>query len=176
MAPLAVLLALQSAGWLLPARTPCLTPAPTAAPLRAALTLQADSFGVEFAYISEDTDDEYPDEDDADSMDLGFAKEPEVPLPNMTVAMLQAELKLLGLKSSGRKADLIERIEMAQRKKKAGVPVHSLEVHQDKDLKWYMVQTANGFEKTVSQTIMQAVEVQGLRKDLDDVFARPQCR
>ena len=180
---LAALLALPCACWLAPARPlvrPCVHTS-TTTPRALAPTLQAADFaGLEFAYVSESHDDEYPEFDEDETLDLGgFGKEPSLPLANMTVAALQAELKLLGLRSTGRKADLIERIENARRKKAAGVPVHALEVHQDRELKWYMVQTANGFEKTVSTTIRQSVEVQarlekrnGKRGLISDVWGK----
>ena len=51
-----------------------------------------------------------------------------------------------------------------------GLPVNDKEVQRDEDLRWYMLQTANGFEGTVSRTIEMAAVTQRLQDKIDKVF------
>jgi len=94
----------------------------------------------------------------------------ETPAENMTVAELQTQLKLVGQKSSGTKKELIARVQMLQLRQAYNLPVTDLQVRNEEELHWYMLQTANGFERAVERTINMAVAAQGLENKIDRVF------
>lgn len=90
--------------------------------------------------------------------------------PNATVAQLQQQLKQLGQRSTGSKPELLERLRLLQRKHAMGLPINDMEISADEDMQWYMLQTANGFERTVERTIMMAVQAQRLHEQIEQVF------
>jgi len=132
------------------------------------------SFSIDFSAIQ--GDEEEDEEEDAAtvaaqreaSMQKARAELPTV--VNMTVADLKTELRVLGLRVTGRKAELVERLEQTRRKMAAGLPPIETEVHRDVEPLWYMLQTANGFERTVERSLSQAIEVQRLQEDIDRIF------
>lgn len=141
--------------------------------------LAASDFGLEFAF-DEDEDEEFEDEDEdaekemrapsrknqdaADALMLS-----DTPAANMTVGELQEQLRVLGQKAGGKKSELIERVQLMQRKRALGLPIHDMQVQREDDMKWYLIQTANGFERAVERTINMAINAQKLHKKIDKV-------
>ena len=70
----------------------------------------------------------------------------------------------------GSRPQLLERLEQIQRKIKKGLPVSEQEVLPSNELRWYMVQTANGFERAVERTIGQVIDAQNMQDDIEKVF------
>jgi len=128
-------------------------------------------FGMEFPDDNDDEDEDEDEDEDAalstTEFDIEISK---TPADNMTVAELQKQLKRVGSKSSGTKKELIERVQMMQRRDALGLPVHDLQVQNEEEFKWYMLQTANGFERGVERTINMATVAQRLTKKIDRVF------
>ena len=79
------------------------------------------------------------------------------PMANKTVAALKDECKTLGLRRTGSKPMLIERLEQAHRRLERGLPITDNEVQKTGTIDWYMLQTANGFEGSVARTLRQAI-------------------
>ena len=92
------------------------------------------------------------------------------PATNLTVAELQSQLKQMGQRHTGTKAELIERVQLMQRKKALGLPVHDMQVKRADDMRWYMLQTANGFERSVERTINMAIKAQRLEDKIERVW------
>ena len=91
------------------------------------------------------------------------------PMANKTVAALKDECKTLGLRRTGSKPMLIERLEQAHRRLERGLPITDNEVQKTGTIDWYMLQTANGFEGSVARTLRQAI-AGPLKGDVEKVF------
>ena len=91
------------------------------------------------------------------------------PMANKTVAVLKAECKTLGLRRTGSKPMLIDRLEQAHRRLERGIPIIDNEVQKTGSVDWYMLQTANGFEGSVARTMRQAI-AGPLKGDVEKVF------
>ena len=91
------------------------------------------------------------------------------PMANKTVAVLKAECKTLGLRRTGSKPMLIDRLEQAHRRLERGIPIIDNEVQKTGSIDWYMLQTANGFEGSVARTMRQAI-AGPLKGDVEKVF------
>lgn len=129
-------------------------------------------FGIEFPEDDE-VDDEEEEEEVSRSWRLEHENEiqvSETPAENMTVAELKSQLKLVGQKSTGTKKELIARVHMIQRRHEMGLPVSDMQVPNEEKLRWYMLQTANGFERAVERTINMAVTAQRLTDKIERVF------
>ena len=91
---------------------------------------------LEFMFEDDIDDDEDEDEDDHDSGSFEQNKSPAraSSLPtievnaNRTVAELQAQLKILGQRHTGSKPQLVERLQLIQRKQAMGLPINDMEV------------------------------------------------
>ena len=92
------------------------------------------------------------------------------PAENMTVAELQTQLKQLGQRYTGKKSDLIERVQLMQRKRALGLPIHEQQIQREGDMRWYMIQTANGFERAVETSINMAIRAQRLESKIEKVW------
>ena len=103
--------------------------------------------------------------DEADNLKLT-----DRPAANLTVAELQGQLKLLGQRHTGTKAQLIERVQMMQRKAALGLPIHDMQVQRLDEMRWYMLQTANGFERAVERTLNMVIKSQRLEDKIERVF------
>ena len=119
----------------------------------------------------DDEDEDKADEDNSalaeDEYEINISQTPAV---NMTVEQLRTQLKMVGQKSSGTKKELVERVQMLQRRHALNLPVHDLQVQNQEDFRWYMLQTANGFERAVERTINMAVVAQRLTNKIERVF------
>ena len=91
------------------------------------------------------------------------------PMANKTVAALKAECKTLGLRRTGSKPMLIDRLEQAHRRLERGIPIIDNEVQKTGTIDWYMLQTANGFEGSVARTMRQAI-AGPLKGEVEKVF------
>ena len=91
------------------------------------------------------------------------------PMANKTVAALKDECKKLGLRRTGSKPMLIERLEQAHRRLERGLPIMDNAVQKTGTVDWYMLQTANGFEGSVARTLRQAI-AGPLKGDVEKVF------
>lgn len=131
------------------------------------------SFGLEFPE-EDDQDNENDDEQEEKAVDTTAGFNPgggeevkftitQDPAANMTVAELQTELRRVGQKHTGTKKELVERVQMLQRKHALGLPLHDLQVQPEDDFRWYMLQTANGFERAVERNINLAISAQRLQ-------------
>ena len=89
------------------------------------------------------------------------------PASNLTVAELQAQLKQLGQRHTGTKNELMERIQLMQRKRALGLPIHDMQVKREDGMQWYMLQTANGFERAVERTINMMIKAQRLESKIE---------
>jgi transcriptional antiterminator NusG len=130
-------------------------------------------FEIDFSVV--DYEEEEEEEEEAKFLarraaDMEKARQALPTIANMTVADLKIELKNLGQKVTGNKADLLERLTRVRRKMSKGLPTSDSEVQRDTELHWYMLQTANGFEGTVERTLRQAIAVQKLGKSIDRIF------
>ena len=100
----------------------------------------------------DDEDEDKADEDNSalaeDEYEINISQTPAV---NMTVEQLRTQLKMVGQKSSGTKKELVERVQMLQRRHALNLPVHDLQVQNQEEFRWYMLQTANGFERAVER-------------------------
>ena len=92
------------------------------------------------------------------------------PMVNKTVAELKEECRNLGLKKTGSKPMLIERLEKAHNRLDKGIPIRDNEVQRSGKMEWYMLQTANGFEGTVARTLKMAIDAKRLNEDIEKVF------
>ena len=119
----------------------------------------------------DDEDEDKADEDNSalaeDEYEINISQTPAV---NMTVEQLRTQLKMVGQKSSGTKKELVERVQMLQRRHALNLPVHDLQVQNQEEFRWYMLQTANGFERAVERTINMAVVAQRLTNKIERVF------
>jgi len=118
---------------------------------------------------------ELPDEDDDDPFSLqkqamARSELSDTPIENRTVAQLKDELRTLGLRKVGSKPMLIERIQKAHTRLKRGMPITDVEVTPRGELRWYMLQTANGFEGTVQRTLQMAIDANRLSEDIEKIF------
>jgi hypothetical protein len=135
---------------------------------RASLPLA--NFGIELPQ-DDDDDDEYEDEETMKRrQELETVVVSERPATNMTVDELKSQLRVLGQRHTGTKAELIKRVQLAQRKQILGIPTNDLEVQKVEDMQWYMLQTANGFERSVERSINMAISSQRLQSKIDRVF------
>ena len=91
----------------------------------------------------------------------------DTPADNLTVAELQHQLKTLGQRHTGTKAQLIERVQLMQRKKALGLPIVDMQVKRHDEMQWYMLQTANGFERAVERTINMMIKAQRLESKIE---------
>ena len=156
-------------GVILPPRTPFFTRAPHA---------QLSNFIFEFPSDLEDEEGTHIEEAGSqnsisgETVNLALEQTVEYrPLDgNYTVAQIKDMLKKYGQKTSGRKQDLLDRLEKVRRKEAAGIPVNDQEVHSDTELKWYMLQTANGFEGTVERMLRNAIDVQHLEDEIAEIY------
>mmetsp|Transcript_43121 Transcript_43121/g.107280 ORF Transcript_43121/g.107280 Transcript_43121/m.107280 type:complete len:326 (-) Transcript_43121:222-1199(-) len=130
----------------------------------------------DFELVIDDDDDdeaEYSFDESSANRPRGPRPAPEVKIdasPNATVASLQQQLKQLGQRHTGSKPELLERLQLIQRKQAMGLPINDMEIAADEEMQWYMLQTANGFERTVERTIRMAVQAQRLHDQIDQVF------
>ena len=76
----------------------------------------------------------------------------------------------LGQRHTGKKAELIERVQLMQRKRALGLPIHDMQVQQVEESEWYMLQTANGFERAVERTLNLNIAAQGLEDKIERVW------
>ena len=76
--------------------------------------------------------------------------------------------------TTGSRPQLLELLEQIQRKIKKGLPVSPQEVLPSNELRWYMVQTANGFERAVERTIGQ-VSLPSRTEDSVGVLGMGRC-
>ena len=126
--------------------------------------------GVEF-----DDDDEYEDDDDGPGESALAGGESMASLraqasSNMTMAEVRDTLRRLGVRTRGTKDEMLRQLRVLEMKEKAGVPLVDTEIGRDDELRWYMLQTANGFERAVERTLTTAADVQGLQDDIAQVF------
>jgi len=137
--------------------------------------------GFEFAFDDEEDDEE--DEEEAELTPAQAAKkradaaelDPGImltdrPAENLTMPELQAQLRQLGQRHTGKKAELIERVQLMQRKRALGLPIHDMQVQQVEESEWYMLQTANGFERAVERTLNLNIAAQGLEDKIERVW------
>ena len=130
---------------------------PTAVPLATAASAaparcHPPRLALQDSVIQFDFDDEEEEEDDDDAEMIAMEGQLTAnPAQNMTVSELQAQLKQLGQRHSGTKAQLIERVQLMQRKRALGLPINDMQVKKQEDMDWYMLQTANGFERSVER-------------------------
>ena len=123
--------------------------------------------GFEFDFAQDE------DEDDEDEAMAIAGDNPVLKIDaNASVAELKEQLKTFGLRTTGSRPQLLERLEQIQRKIKKGLPVSEQEVLPSNELRWYMVQTANGFERAVERTIGQVIDAQNMQDDIEKVHAR----
>jgi transcriptional antiterminator NusG len=132
-------------------------------------------FDIDFSAVEYDDKEEEKEKEKASFLkkraaDMAKAREALPTIANMTVADLKTELRNLGQKMNGNKPDLVDRLTRVRRKMAKGLPTSDHEVQRDTDPRWYMLQTANGFEGTVERTLQQAIAVQNLGKDIDRIF------
>ena len=121
--------------------------------------------GFEFDFAQDE------DEDDEDEAMAIAGDNPVLKIDaNASVAELKEQLKTFGLRTTGSRPQLLERLEQIQRKIKKGLPVSEQEVLPSNELRWYMVQTANGFERAVERTIGQVIDAQNMQDDIEKVF------
>jgi len=118
---------------------------------------------IEFAFDESELEEDEEDEDEEEESS-------EIDLNALTVAELKEQLQSLGVRAKGRKVDIIAQLQNAKRKIKAKVPLNDLEVHRDGEFKWYMLQTANGFEHAVATAIQQNVVVSELQDQIRETF------
>jgi len=142
------------------------------APVAAAV----DEFELVFDF-GEDDDDEAADEVSHALPDqsIGLSApvedaEEQLPIANMTVAQIREELKEYGIAARGRKLEMMEALKMVRLKRIRGVPTNDLTVHQDTQMHWYMLQTANGFEGTVERSLNMMIDVHQLESQIEEVF------
>ena len=57
-----------------------------------------------------------------------------------------------------------------QRKRALGLPIHDMQVQQVEESEWYMLQTANGFERAVEKTLNLNIAAQGLEDKIERVW------
>ena len=122
-----------------------------------------DSLEYAFAF-EEDEDDVEEDDDPMVAMEGALTDRP---ASNLTVAELQAQLKQLGQRHTGTKNELMERIQLMQRKRALGLPIHDMQVKREDGMQWYMLQTANGFERAVERTINMMIKAQRLESKIE---------
>ena len=115
----------------------------------------------EFAYDEEEDEAE---EEAQEAARVARLVVPDKPVANMTVGELAETLKQLGLRHTGAKPALVERLQSIQRKHALGLPINDMEVQSDEALRWYMLQTANGFERAVETNLNMAVRAQRLQR------------
>jgi transcription antitermination factor NusG len=93
------------------------------------------------------------------------------PADEMTMVEMKALAKRFGRKSGGTKKELTELVQNLQRRHALGMPLRDTQVASSgADHHWYMLQTANGFERAVERNINMAVDRAGLREDIEQVF------
>ena len=95
---------------------------------------------------------------------------PSTPAANMTVDELKACLKTTGNRVAGTRAELIKRVQVLQRKQLLGLPLNELEVQKQADMRWFMLQTANGFERAVERNLNMMIKTNRLSDRIDQVF------
>ena len=118
--------------------------------------------GFEFDFAQDE------DEDDEDEAMAIAGDNPVLKIDaNASVAELKEQLKTFGLRTTGSRPQLLERLEQIQRKIKKGLPVSEQEVLPSNELRWYMVQTANGFERAVERTINMMIKAQRLESKIE---------
>lgn len=142
---------------------------PHRSPVAAALIRRTPypSASFELDFPADDDDD---DEDSLLSDSLEDIRVTERPAGNMTSDELQSELRHLGQKHTGTKAELIKRVQTMQRKQALGLPIHDMQVQMQEELRWYMLQTANGFEGAVARNLNMIVKAQRLESKIASVF------
>ena len=121
----------------------------------------------DFEFVDDDEEEELEADDPMEEMENALSDQPAA---NMTVSELQAQLKQLGQRHTGTKKDLIERVQLMQRKKALGLPIHDMQVKRTEDMRWYMLQTANGFERAVERTITMMIKAQRLESKIERVW------
>ena len=129
-----------------------------------------DDLGFELVMPFDDEDGATDDDDTLlrhQQMSVSISKT--TPMINKTVAVLKQECHQLGLKKTGSKPMLIERLEQAHKRLARGMPIKDNEVQKSETFEWYMLQTANGFEGTVARTLRMAIDANRL-KDVEKVF------
>jgi hypothetical protein len=127
--------------------------------------------GIEFAFEEDEEDDEDTFDSIADDPTTALsAVLTDQPAVNLTVSELQAQLKQLGQRATGTKAQLIERVQLMQRKRALGLPIHDMQVQREEDMRWYMLQTANGFEGAVERNINMMIKAQRLASKIKRVW------
>ena len=125
------------------------------------------------------TDEDEEDDDDYDDA-MGGATGPVVssstikitdqPAVNLTTTELQQALKKCGQKSTGTKKDLVTRVQLLQRKQLLGIPLNEVEVLKQRQMEWYMLQTANGFERSVERNPNMMIKTSRLQDKIDKVW------
>ena len=120
---------------------------------------------LEYAFAFEEDEDDVEEEDDPMVAMEGALTDR--PASNLTVAELQAQLKQLGQRHTGTKNELMERIQLMQRKRALGLPIHDMQVKREDGMQWYMLQTANGFERAVERTINMMIKAQRLESKIE---------
>lgn len=95
---------------------------------------------------------------------------PSSPAANMTVDELKGCLKATGSRVAGTREELVKRVQLLQRKQLLGLPLNELEVQKQPNMRWFMLQTANGFERAVERNLNMMVKTSRLSDRIDRVF------
>jgi transcriptional antiterminator NusG len=133
------------------------------------LRLAADA-EIEFAF-SEDDDENLEADAEQEAERVRKLVLPEKPAGNMTVAELKNTLRQLGLRHTGSRPALLERLQNVQRKHALGLPINEMEVQTDRgEMRWYMLQTANGFERAVETKLNMMVSANNMQDTIERVF------
>ena len=144
-----------------PRGAPVLASTPSLA-RRTRTPIAATDFGIEFDFHEDDEVEAMAKakEDSEDALVAMEAALTERPADNLTVAELKTQLKQAGQRLTGTKAQLVERVQLMQRKRALGLPIHEIAVKRNEDMSWYMLQTANGFERAVEKNLNNMVKAQ----------------
>jgi hypothetical protein len=124
----------------------------------------------QFDFAFDDEEDEEEAEASRWKTSVDAVKLTDAPADNMTVAELQAQLKQLGQRHTGTKKELMDRVQSMQRKRALGIPLHDVQVQREQELRWYMLQTANGFERSVERTINMCITANRLQNQIERVW------
>jgi transcription antitermination factor NusG len=174
-----------SGGMLMPLPLPLLPLLPPrGAALRCAAPVAMVKPAFEFAFDDDDEDDYEDTDEDEEGSDAAAARRrakirkendaelnlTDQPAENMTVTELQTQLKQLGQRHTGTRSVLVERIQLMQRKRALGLPIHDMQIQREADMQWYMLQTANGFERSVEASVNMAIRAQRLESKIEKVW------
>jgi len=75
-----------------------------------------------------------------------------------------------GKKKSGKKEDLVAIVQELQRRHALGLTLYDSQVQDHTDFKWYILQVANGFERSIERNIIELIEFRNLGHKIGRVF------